>query len=68
MSDAKRDNCEFRFTAAGRAPRRPRLPGAASPPAPTPTAVELRLVEPWEQASALGGDPYNAVGARTTRA
>ena len=60
MSNAKRDNSEYRYTAAHSAPLRPGPSSATLQP--TPTAAALRVVSPWESRAEQGRDPYNAVG------
>lgn len=63
MSDAKRDNQVFRFTAvATSAAERARAPGAAAPP--NVTLETLDVAAPWGSRAAQGGDPYNACGRR----
>ncbi len=63
MSDAKRDNQVFRFTAvATHAAERARVPGAAPPQ--SVTLETLDVAAPWGSTAAHGGDPYNARGRR----
>ena len=63
MSDAKRDNQAFRFTAeASHAGQRTRTQSAAS--AQTARLEVLELAAPWGSRAARRDDPYNTVGNR----
>ena len=65
MSEAKRENSQYRHTAVPVSPAS--RSGRRAVPESAATVPLLRLVDPREAAAAEGADPYNAVGARLAR-
>ncbi len=67
MSEAKRDQSEFRFTVLTSPAAHP--PRACSAGAPPPLVLELLdTPKPWLESAAAGNDPYNTLGNRAARA
>lgn len=63
MSDTKREHSEFNHSAAaGRALARTKP--ASRELLSILDSAELGVLEAWESKAAMGGDPYNGIGAR----
>ena len=71
MSDAKRDQSAFLRRAVTSQGATPRAHAAVPPQTLKLQTLKLEVLEiarPWGSVTADGGDPYNAVGPRATRA